>query len=122
MRDCHLIVHDRLISALLLEHFGLKLHRLHVVCHVVEVDCGRLLLQKIDALDPNLRKLLAPLFKRRLNRRLFSVKPAPGGSLDAIFLLLCLLFRWRDDDLINAVRLVWLILLGRDDLVEVDEA
>ena len=78
VRDCHLVVHDRLVSALLLEHFGLKLHRLHVVGHVIKVDCGGLLLQKIDALDPNLRKLLVAWFKRLLNLRLFSVKPAPG--------------------------------------------
>ena len=92
-----------------------------MVCHVVEVDCSCLLLQKINALDPNLRKLAA-LYNWYLNRRLFSVKPALGGFIASICHHFSLLFRWRNDDLIYAVLLVWLILLGRDDLVEVNEA
>ena len=92
-----------------------------MVCHVIKVDCRRLFFQKIDALHPNLHKFAAVLYEgRRLNWwNLFLIKLAPGGFLNAV----CLFFGRRGyDDLVNAVGLVWLILLGCDDLVEVDEA
>ena len=58
MRNRHLVIDDRLMAILLLEHLALQLELLDMVCHVVEVNCGSLLLQELDAFDSDLSKLI----------------------------------------------------------------
>ena len=54
MRNRHLIVHDGLVSVLLLEHLALQLQGLNMLRHVIKVDSGGLLLEELDAFHPDL--------------------------------------------------------------------
>ena len=54
MRNRHLIVHDGLVSILLLEHLALQLQGLNMLRHVIKVDSGGLLLEELDAFHPDL--------------------------------------------------------------------
>ena len=54
MRNRHLVIHDGLVSVLLLEHLTLQLQGLNMLRHVIEVDSGGLLLEELDAFHPDL--------------------------------------------------------------------
>ena len=64
VRYCHLIVDERLVAVLLLQHFTLQLQGFNVMCHIVEVYSCCLLLLKLDALDSDLSEFVEVCLRR----------------------------------------------------------
>ena len=87
------------VFLLLCQKLLTRLNRLHLMCHVVKVDCNSRSVLKLDAFDADLVEFLNPAL--------------------VILLLVCLISVLRVFDfgqLVNAILLLQFIALGQNDL------